>query len=65
MDFIIFPLFPGLMMTMLFTGPHGGTVAGDIFGWIVGSLLNFLIYIPLFWLALHSRYAMKKRYDIR
>jgi len=62
---IFYVLFPGLAVSLLLTGAQGSTHAVDILGEIVGSLLNFLIYIPLFWLALHWRYAKKKRYDIR
>jgi hypothetical protein len=63
---VFYVLFPGLVVSILLTGAHGGgTHAVDIFGEIVGFLLNFLIYIPLFWLALHWRYAKKKRYDIK
>ena len=43
-DMLFYLLYPGLMLGLLITGGHGGTVFEDRIAAIVGFLVNLLVY---------------------
>lgn len=47
LDFFFFPLYPGEMLSLLITGGHGGTLAEEWTGFVVGFLVNTFFYYLL------------------
>jgi hypothetical protein len=42
-------LFPGDSVMILLTGGHGGSIAGDAIAAVIGFIINFVVYLTLFW----------------
>jgi hypothetical protein len=40
----IYPLFPGMVLSLLITGGHGGTIAEDRIALVFGFAINTLTY---------------------
>ena len=45
--FLFYSLYPGLMVHLLITGAHGGTLAQEKIGFVAELLTNLTIYVSL------------------
>jgi hypothetical protein len=56
-----FLLYPGLAISLVMTGGHGGTELEDKVASVVGFLVNVLIYMVLFSAIFSIQPAVKKK----
>ena len=58
---LIYPLYPGLMVHLLITGGHGGTLTQQRIGFVAELLTNLTVYVAgtllcaIAWRSLHAR----------
>jgi len=61
----ILPLFPGLIVALFITGPHGGTIQQETWAPWIGAFVNAVVYavgtllIRLIWRYITSKHALQ------
>jgi hypothetical protein len=57
--FLVYALLPGIIVSLLITGGHGGTLIEERVGLIAGLIVNSLVYAGAVFLLLRMRRPSK------
>jgi hypothetical protein len=57
--FLVYALLPGIIVSLLITGGHGGTLVEERVGLVAGLIVNSLVYAGAVFLLLRMRRPSK------